>query len=523
MTDSGQNTPRLRLLVAIASYGEKNIEFLKRAIRTYRSMAMDVDVVVLSEGPKDLGNAARVVVGLPSKNGQSLPFAHKAVFSENADRYDLFAYSEDDMGVTEANIRAFAQVTPHLKEDEIAGFLRYELASDGTMSLPEAHGPFHWEPQSVKRRGPFTIARFTNEHAAFYILTQAQLRRAIASGGFLRAPCEGRYEMRETAATDPYTQCGFQKVVCISALDDFLIHHLPNRYVGQLGLPLSAVREQVGTLMTIAEGSHPASTLCEVEAKVWHFRWSKSHYEPPSRELMAMVPGAATSVLSVGCGWGALESKLMERGAQVTALPLDSVAGASAARLGIKVVYGTLEDGMWSLKGRKFDCVVLSNLLHLLPNPWPLLEGLGELVSAEGALAIAGPNLGSCLVRVKRALGLNRYGKMGDYSQGGINPFDVATLVRRLRALGFRVSSIRFSCPEGWTKRTTLSQRLGRFAAENWSLQARLAGFDESHPGRGSKGPNGARVQPRLAASDVKRGVGVGGQLQHRFILGPSL
>jgi len=179
---------KLRLLLAIACYGEKNLELLKRVIHGYQHMAMDVDVVVVSDAPKALDPSVRVVVGLPSKNPWSLPFAHKKVLADGVDRYDLFVYSEDDMEVTEANIQAFLRATAELAPAEIAGFLRYEVNESGTRSLPDAHGGYHWRPESVKRRGSYTIAEFTNEHAGFYILTQTQLKKAIQSGGFLRAP-----------------------------------------------------------------------------------------------------------------------------------------------------------------------------------------------------------------------------------------------------------------------------------------------------------------------------------------------
>ena len=65
---------RLRLLVAIASYGERHLELLKQVIRGYQHMAMDVDVVVVSDAPKALGSRVRVVVGLPSRNPWSFPF-----------------------------------------------------------------------------------------------------------------------------------------------------------------------------------------------------------------------------------------------------------------------------------------------------------------------------------------------------------------------------------------------------------------------------------------------------------------
>ena len=182
-------------------------------------MSLEVDVVVLSDAPKEIGVGARVEVGLPSSNPWSLPFAHKPLFAQNVDEYDLFIYSEDDIEVTEGNIDAFLRWTPQLADDEIAGFLRYEVDASGARSLPDVHGRFHWDPESVRRRGAGVFAEFTNEHAAFYILTRQQLKRAIASGGFLRDPGKGKYDMLCSAATDPYTNCGFRKVLCVSEID----------------------------------------------------------------------------------------------------------------------------------------------------------------------------------------------------------------------------------------------------------------------------------------------------------------
>jgi hypothetical protein len=83
---------QLRVLVAIASYGEKNIGFLKTIVQQYQSMTMAVDIVVISEAPKDLPSGVTLVVGLPSSNPWSLPFAHKPIFAEKIDQYELFIY-----------------------------------------------------------------------------------------------------------------------------------------------------------------------------------------------------------------------------------------------------------------------------------------------------------------------------------------------------------------------------------------------------------------------------------------------
>ena len=123
-----------------------------------------------------------------------------------------------------------------------------------------------------------------------------------------------------SAATDPYTCCGFRKIICISSLTDFLIHHMPNHHSGPDGLPLVLFEDQIQILMDILKGAHCVSSLCDVEPKVLQRNWYKSYYEKPCKELLCSIPDDAKTILSVGCGWGATEVELMRRGSKVTAL-----------------------------------------------------------------------------------------------------------------------------------------------------------------------------------------------------------
>lgn len=466
-------TRKLRLLVVIASFGDKNLDYLKGIIHAYQSMDMDVDVVVVSNAPKELGSTVKVIVGLPSSNPWSLPFAHKPIFAQNADHYDLFIYSEDDMAVTEENIHAFIRVTPYLELDEIAGYLRYEINAAGTWWMPDAHGVFHWKPDSVRCRGPHTIAEFTNEHAAFYLLTQAQLKRAIVSGGFLRGPCEGRYDMLCTAATDPYTNCGFRKVICISSFEDFLIHHLSNRYVGQMGLSLSSIKEQVETLVKICNNDHPASSLCELESKLLHGRWSKFYDEQPLSAVVEMVPPEAKTILSVGSGLGATEMQLKQRGAQVTALPLDSVAGAAVARQGVEVIYGTLGECLDQLGARQFDCVLTPHLLHLQPDPGKVVNAFCRLIGAGGTLVASGPNFHSLRICAKRILGKEDFRKLGNFAESGIHLEVLRETVQSAKRVGLNPVICHYFNRELSRKASIFQRYGGRFTGDSWVLQAR--------------------------------------------------
>ena len=167
---------------------------------------------------------------------------------------------------------------------------------------------------------------------------------------------------------------------------------MSNRYAGVMGIPLIAFQDQIQTLNHIQDGLHPATSLCEVEPKILQSNWSKSYYETPQQELLSVIPKDATEVLSVGCGWGAFESMLQRRGYKVTALPLDSIIGVSVASQGMEVINGTLAECAALLRGKSFDCVLVSNILHLLGDPWAILREYGSLVSKGGYIVIVGYN-----------------------------------------------------------------------------------------------------------------------------------
>lgn len=428
----------VRLLVVIASFGSRNRDLLRRVIHRYQQMPFAVDIVVVSEAPKDLGPGVRVVVGLPSSNPWSLPFVHKRVFQQNRDRYDLFAYSEDDIEITEENIRAFLDLTPTLAHDEIAGFLRYEVDRVGARSLPDVHGAFHWKPSSVRVRGPHVVAEFTNEHAAFYLLTRQQLTTAIASGGFLREPYSGKYDMLCTAATDPYTSCGFRKVVCVSSLPRFLIHHLSNRYAGAVGQSEREFAVQIGALMQIARGERSTAQLLDGITLNPVDDAGLDYYEKANATLLGFVPDSATEVLCIASGRGNLEHKLLQSGRRVTALPLDAIIGAHLESAGASVVHGNFLDSVRQLAGRHFDCVILPALLNVVSCPGEIVLTCSKLLRPGGIFLLYGPNherAPARLARLRRSRALQAQPAVSQ-------PLGLSQLRRLLAAGGVRPERI---------------------------------------------------------------------------------
>jgi 2-polyprenyl-3-methyl-5-hydroxy-6-metoxy-1,4-benzoquinol methylase len=433
------NEITVKICIAIASYGSKNDLFLQKLIKEYQDMPFQVDIILLSNILKDLGREIAVKVGLPAKNPWSLPFGYKKIFAERLDQYDLFIYSEDDVLITEKNIQAFLEVNQVLPDNEIPGFIRYELSQDGRKYFSTIHSHFHWDPESIKTIKGYTFAYFTNEHSGCHILTRDQLNQAINSGGYLVDPREGGYDMLCTAATDPYTQCGYKKMICISRLDDFSLPHLPNVYVGKLGIESSEVMIQLEALKQIERNEKPNTRLFNTNTRLTHYMWNKDYYEPCRYDIIDTLPKTVRNVLSIGCGWGATEVELLKNRIRVVGIPIDAVIGACAGEKGVEVVYPDFEIARQNLNGEYFDCVLFSEVLHHLPDPVRILSKFTKFLSKNGVVVISAPNFNHISVWGKRFFGkavFNDFKYIGNYKRSGLHFTTTGKLKQWVRKAG---------------------------------------------------------------------------------------
>ncbi len=376
----------MKILVGIASFGTKNDRYLSMIIEEYRSMSHDIDLIVFSNIPRAQDTCMQVVVGLPSENPWSLPFAHKRYFADRVDEYDLFIYTENDILIKEKNIDAFLRVTSILPENEIAGFMLYEDDPLNKKNHVDVHGGFHWDPKSVKAIGDYTFAHFTNEHSACYLITREQLKKAIASGGYLTPPREGKYDMLCTAATDPYTQCGFTKVICISHFGEFELHHLPNAYVGKFGISDHEFISQLQALLDVSRGKLPTVEFLDGANMNRRVKRRKMYYEPCEETVLSLPFREVKNVLSIGCGSAATESRLVTRGIECVCIPLDSVIGVLAEIKGIQSLYPDFDKSLNSIAEKKFDCIFMLNIIQHINDPIDFIGKCKQLLNPQGIL-----------------------------------------------------------------------------------------------------------------------------------------
>lgn len=422
------------ILVAIASHGTAQDKYLAQLLAELRKFSLPVTPVVLSNQPKD-ASSAEVVVGVPSSDPYSLPFAHRKLFAERINEYDLFIYTEDDMLITEKHVRTFLELQPKLRDDELLGFIRSEVDPAGTVYISSIHSHFRWLPDTVVNREGEIFAQLSNQHSGSFIVTRAQLQKAIASGGFLIPPHAGRYGMLESAATDIYLRCGFRRLLCVSRIEDCILPHLPNKYYKRLGIPLEEFRDQKEALLKLARSGGWTGALLEPATNQFGFRWSKHLYVGPDLDLLSKVPAQARNVLVVGSTSGKNELHLKSKGHNVTAIPLDSVFGHRLLRLGFRVVEGDLNASVKALGPEIFDAILLPNVLHLVPNPVSWLSALKSLLSPEGEIIFNVTNTAEVTERIKdRRAGRVPLGK--SFKEHGVQ-FVTANRIRRwLRSSG---------------------------------------------------------------------------------------
>jgi SAM-dependent methyltransferase len=242
-----------------------------------------------------------------------------------------------------------------------------------------------------------------------------------------------------------------------------------------VGIGFSEFKSQIKTLNNICGGLHPASTLCNTESKILHGKWSKSYYEEPIEEILSFLPKSLKRVLSVGCGWGRTEKLLIDKGAEVTGLPLDSVIGASASNFPINIIYGTLEDAIKSLRGEKFDTIIMTNLLHLIKEPLDIIDDLIKFLCEGGSLLLGGPNFEFLPHLLMRCLKRSDFKNINNYRESGINGLTIRSIRKKLMCLGVNSIKVKWYnsiIPSTLEKKGNAIAR--NYLARDWALIARL-------------------------------------------------
>jgi SAM-dependent methyltransferase len=122
---------------------------------------------------------------------------------------------------------------------------------------------------------------------------------------------------------------------------------------------------------------------------------SETYFTHARPEMWPFVPESTLQLLDVGCGAGAFGAALKERRPQltVTGVEVDPDA-AESARAHLDFVFtGDARSALPRLDGRKFDTIVLNDVLEHVVDPEDLLQQLRPLVAEGGRVVASIPNV----------------------------------------------------------------------------------------------------------------------------------
>lgn len=157
-----------------------------------------------------------------------------------------------------------------------------------------------------------------------------------------------------------------------------------------------------------------ARLALQMEEKRAHRVRSFRYYSHPREELESLIPREAVRVLDVGCATGALGAHLKSRRpwTEVWGVEMVEEAAEEARRRLDRVVVGDISSDA-TLGDEKFDCIVFSDVLEHLQDPWQILEKTRARLTDGGCVVASIPNVGHWSVLGELLTGRWRYAEEG--------------------------------------------------------------------------------------------------------------
>ena len=163
-------------------------------------------------------------------------------------------------------------------------------------------------------------------------------------------------------------------------------------------------------------------------------------------DLVRLIPLSARTILDVGCGDGQLAAEYhrMNPKARLLGIEADHTAAALAAPYLENVSTTDVEaDPLPFAVPEGIDCIIYSNILHHLRDPWALIRRHAEALSTDGILLMCIPNAEYWRLTERRLRGTSHE---GDAAPQG---FSIAVVEVQLRRCGLSLCDVATRVPDG--------------------------------------------------------------------------
>ena len=159
-------------------------------------------------------------------------------------------------------------------------------------------------------------------------------------------------------------------------------------------------------------------------------------------DLLPFIPETARSLLELGCGEASLGALVKKRQrCRVVGIELDPDA-AAVARKRIDDVYCGDVRHIIELLDEQFECIVTSEILEHVDDPWSLLAELRRITTKGGRLVVSIPNIANASIAGDLLRGRFDYTYIGLTCAGHLRFFTRSTLAELLEIAGWTVEQI---------------------------------------------------------------------------------
>jgi 2-polyprenyl-3-methyl-5-hydroxy-6-metoxy-1,4-benzoquinol methylase len=149
---------------------------------------------------------------------------------------------------------------------------------------------------------------------------------------------------------------------------------------------------------------------------------------------------AGSSVLDVGSASGYFGERLAGRGYYVVGVEQDQAAASVAASFYNEFIVADVEAGL--RLSRKFDVIVLADILEHLRQPLKVLVHLRDLLSSTGRFVISVPNVANIYVRLSLLFGRFEYADRGILDETHLRFFTLNSACALVQKAALRVKQI---------------------------------------------------------------------------------
>jgi len=220
------------------------------------------------------------------------------------------------------------------------------------------------------------------------------------------------------------------------------------------------------------------SVRCFPEFQEYFVHYPIKHSKFSSHYYARKLVGTNQDVLDIGAGEGFFAAELAEAGNRVTGID-NRVMPLESSRFK-EYFTADLEDGIEpvvrQLDNRRFDRVLLLDVLEHLRNPERILEQCHQTMKREGLLIVSLPNIANIAVRLMLLFGRFEYAERGLLDKTHLRFFTRKTGRRMLERAGYIIleekeTVIPVELVVGWSPSNIVMKALNRMLAlATWML-----------------------------------------------------